>query len=76
MEQTGLFRYSTKLGPLLDEHPLTNDPILYWWQERTTKSKLGQMALDILNISDDCERAFSEAGDLLEPRSKLRPNIP
>ena len=37
------------------------------------------MALDILTIlaiSDDCERAFGEAGDLLEPCfSKLRPNI-
>jgi len=37
------------------------------------------MALDILIIlatSDDCERAFGEAGNLLEPRlSKLRPNI-
>ena len=37
------------------------------------------MALDILTIpatSDDCERAFSEAGDLLERRrSELRPNI-
>jgi len=37
------------------------------------------MALDILTIlatSDDCERAFGEAGNLLEPRlSKLRPNI-
>jgi len=37
------------------------------------------MALDILTIlatSDDCERAFCEASNLLEPRlSKLRPNI-
>ena len=37
------------------------------------------MALDILTIlaiSDDCERAFSEAGDLLEPRRlRLRPDI-
>ena len=37
------------------------------------------MALDILTIpvtSDDCERAFSEAGDLLEPRrSRLRLDI-
>ena len=67
------------LPPLPDDHPLANDPILYWWQERTTRPKLAQMALDILTIpatSDDCERAFSEAGDLLEPRrSKLRPDI-
>ncbi|OCK96159.1 uncharacterized protein K441DRAFT_657496 [Cenococcum geophilum 1.58] len=37
------------------------------------------MALDILTIlatSDDCERAFGEAGDLPEPRLlKLHPNI-
>ncbi|OCK88250.1 uncharacterized protein K441DRAFT_669397 [Cenococcum geophilum 1.58] len=37
------------------------------------------MALDILTVlatSDDCERAFGEAGDLLELRLlKLRPNI-
>ena len=37
------------------------------------------MALDILTIpaiSDDCERAFSKASDLLEPRRlRLRPNI-
>jgi hypothetical protein len=32
--------------------------------------------LTILAISNDCERAFSEAGDLLKPRLlKLRPNI-
>jgi hypothetical protein len=65
--------------PLNDDHPLANDPILYWWQERSTRPKLSRMALDILTIpatSDDCERAFSEAGDLLEPRrSRLRPDI-
>jgi len=37
------------------------------------------MALDILTIpatSNNCERAFSEAGNLLEPRRlRLRPNI-
>ena len=37
------------------------------------------MALDILTIlatSDNCERAFGEAGNLPEPRLlKLRPNI-
>ena len=37
------------------------------------------MALNILTLlatSDDCERAFGEAGNLLEPRfSKLRPKI-
>ena len=37
------------------------------------------MALDILTIlaiSNDCKRAFSEAGDLLKPYFlKLRPNI-
>jgi len=32
--------------------------------------------LTILAISDDCERVFSKAGDLLEPRLlKLHPNI-
>jgi hypothetical protein len=50
--------------------------ITYW---QTTQLKLAWMALDILTIlaiSDDCERAFNEAGDLLELRFlKLRPNI-
>ena len=50
--------------------------ITYW---RTTQPKLAWMALNILIIlatSDDRERAFSEAGDLLEPLlSKLRANI-
>ncbi|OCK88929.1 uncharacterized protein K441DRAFT_737371, partial [Cenococcum geophilum 1.58] len=51
----------------------------YWWQGRTTRLKLAQMALDILTIraiGDDRERAFSEVGNLLEPRClKLRPHI-
>src|SRR6266567_6667749 len=69
-----------KALPLLpDNYLLANDPILYWWQERTTRPKLAQMALNILTIpaiSDDCERAFSKASDLLEPRRlKLRPDI-
>ena len=55
------------LPPLPDDYPLATQPKLAW------------MALDILTIlatSDDCERAFGEAGDLLEPRlSKLHPNI-
>jgi len=67
------------LPPLLDNYPLANDPILYWWQEQTTQPKLTQMALNILTIpaiSDNCERAFSKAGNLLEPyRLKLHPNI-
>jgi len=58
---------------------LADDPIRYWWQERTDRPKLAQLALDILTIpatSDDCERAFSEAGDLLEARrSRLRPDL-
>ena len=29
----------------------------------------------ILAISDDCKRAFSEAGDLLEPRRLKRPDV-
>lgn len=65
--------------PLSKDHPLAKDPIKYWWQERNTRPKLARFALDILSIpatSCDCERAFSELGDLLEPRrAKMKPDI-
>ena len=65
-------RTNTKLGRLCRHY----QTITHW---RTTQPKLAWMTLDILTIlaiSNDCERAFGEASDLLEPRlSKLRPNI-
>lgn len=72
-------QWSNKFKALPKEHPLAQDPIKYWWQERATRPKLAQMALDVLSVpatSCDCERAFSELGDLLEPRrSKLKPEM-
>jgi len=67
------------LDPLPKEHPLADDPIRYWLLHRPEFPRLAQFALDILTIpaaSTDCERVFSEAGDLLEPRrSKMSPNM-
>ena len=67
------------IEPLPEDHPLAEDPILYWWQERTTRPRLAKLALDILTIpaiSNDCKWAFSEVGDLLKPRQlRLKPDI-
>ena len=67
------------LDPLPKEHPLAQDPIGYWWQMQIEFPRLAQFAFNILTIpatSADCERGFSEAGDLLEPRrSRLQPII-
>lgn len=61
------------LDPLPSDHLLAKDPLLYWWLQRSEFPRLAQMALDVLSIpasSCDCERAFSELGDLLEPRRR------
>jgi hypothetical protein len=50
-----------------------NDPIKYWIQLRDRYPRLSQLAIDVLSIpasSCDCERMFSELGDLLEPRRR------
>jgi hypothetical protein len=46
-------------------------PVIYWIQMRSKYTCLSQFAIDILTIpasSCDCERLFSELGDLLEPQ--------
>ncbi|KAI1519227.1 Dimer-Tnp-hAT dimerization containing protein [Pyrenophora tritici-repentis] len=48
-------------------------PVKYWIQLRSKYPCLSQFAIDILTIpasSCDCERLFSELGDLLEPRRR------
>jgi hAT family C-terminal dimerisation region len=66
-----------RLDPLPGDHSLAKNPIQYWLDLRTEYPTLSQMALDILTIpasSADCERIFSELGDLLEPRRlKMKP---
>ncbi|KAK1912669.1 hypothetical protein P3342_004605 [Pyrenophora teres f. teres] len=49
------------------------DPIQYWFGLRDQYPNLSKMALTILSIpasSCECERVFSELGDLLEPRRR------
>ena len=50
-----------------------SNPIQYWLDLKPQYPQLSQMAIDILSIpasSCDCERMFSELGDLLEPRRR------
>ncbi|PZD22238.1 Dimer-Tnp-hAT domain containing protein, partial [Pyrenophora tritici-repentis] len=50
-----------------------NNPIKYWVAVRDRYPSLSKLALDVLSIpasSCDCERMFSELGDLLEPRRR------
>jgi hypothetical protein len=55
------------------------NPIAYWLRLRVSYPRLSQLALDVLSIpasSSDCERMFSELGDLLEPRRlKMRADL-
>jgi hypothetical protein len=49
------------------------NPVTYWYELRQKYPKLSRFALDILTIpasSCDCERMFSELGDLLEPKRR------
>ncbi|KAF7572915.1 hypothetical protein PtrM4_078200 [Pyrenophora tritici-repentis] len=49
------------------------DPVTYWLGMRLQYPHLSQMALDTITIpasSCQCERLFSELGDLLEPRRR------
>lgn len=72
-------RWNDTFTSFPETYPLAFDPITYWWQQRDTYPRLSKMALDVLTIpttSDDCERSFSIAGDLLEPRrNRLQPDI-
>jgi hypothetical protein len=48
-------------------------PVVYWIQMRSKYPCLSQFAIDILTIpasSCECERLFSELGDLLEPKRR------
>ncbi|RAQ98781.1 hat domain-containing protein [Stemphylium lycopersici] len=48
-----------------------NNPIIYWVGLRDRYPQLSRLALDVISIPAsgcDCERMFSELGDLLEPR--------
>lgn len=50
-----------------------NNPIKYWVMMRDRYPSLSKLALDVLSIpasSCECERMFSELGDLLEPRRR------
>ena len=47
-----------------------NNPIKYWVELRDRYPNLSKLALNVLSIpalSCECERLFSELGDLLEP---------
>lgn len=55
------------------------NPIKYWVNLRDRYPNLSKLALDILSIpasSCECERVFSELGDLLEPcRQGIAPEL-
>ena len=54
-----------------EAHPLAIHPVRYWLTKEQQYPTLSQFALDILSIpasSADCERTFSELGDLLGVR--------
>ena len=61
------------------DDPFSRDPISYWRSMRERYPRLAQMAFDVLTIpasSADCERMFSELGDLLEPRRmRMKPQL-
>jgi len=67
------------IPPVKEGHEADKDPISWWRVKRSKFPRLSRLALDILTIpasSADIERAFSEAGDMLEPRrSRLSPDI-
>jgi hypothetical protein len=56
-----------------------NNPIKYWLSLRDRYPSLSKLALDVLSISAsscECERVFSELGDLLEPRRRnIKPQL-
>ena len=53
--------------------PSVDNPITYWLSRRRDYPNLTRLALDVLSIpasSCDCERMFSELGDLLRPKRR------
>ena len=50
-----------------------NSPIKYWVSLEDRYPNLSKLAIDMLSITSsscECERLFSELGDLLEPRRR------
>jgi hypothetical protein len=50
-----------------------DNPVEYWVKLRPQYTNLSRLAIDVLSIPAsgcDCERMFSERGDLLEPRRR------
>ena len=56
-----------------------NNPIKYWLSIRDRYARLSKLALDVLSTpasSCECERMFSELGDLLQPRRRgIQPQL-
>jgi len=56
-----------------------NNPIKYWLFMQDRYPRLSKLALDVLSIpasSCECERMFSELGDLLDPRRRgIQPQL-
>ena len=65
--------------PLLEDDNLSLNPIQYWLLHEKQFPTLARLALDIYSIpasSADCERTFSELGDLLGTRRlRMRPEL-
>jgi hypothetical protein len=56
-----------------EQHEAGGNPVQYWINIRPKYPHLAAFAIDILTIpasSCDCERMFSELGDLLEPKQR------
>ena len=59
--------------PWTEQQLSEGDPVKYWLGMRLKYPHLTQMALDTITIpasSCQCERLFSELGDLLEPQRR------
>jgi hypothetical protein len=65
--------------PLGETHELSKDPIKYWLTKQQQYRVLSRFAIDILSIpaaAADCERTFSELGDLLGVRRlRMQPDL-
>jgi hypothetical protein len=77
-QEDELTRYLSE-DPVSRDHMYTKDPFLYWQANQKRFPKLSRLAFDVLSTpasSADCERMFSELGDLLEPRRlKMNPGV-
>lgn len=72
--QDEYYRWKTLEETWTKEQYLSDgNPVKYWVQLRSKYPCLSQFAIDILTVpasSCDCERLFSELGDLLEPKRR------